>query len=287
MRAFGLATTIAGCAIALASCSKGGVAGGNPIALIKAGEAKACAHPEVIKALHEIITSVRGNEETVIPIRTADIANLEMPAVTIDLITLASVDPTVHRVSCSARSVMIADIGGPSQRYEKEITYVVAPSAQNDDEFIVTSNSSVTADRINIGLVKKFASGYQDATANAATKARLEAALQTTGAESQTASPPNAQPASVAAAKPSFDCAKASTTVERLICADASLAEKDQQVSLTYRTWIARVKSGAMIDPIDEIVADQRAWLQRRNVCKTAQCVGQSYDERIDELPTL
>lgn len=87
--------------------------------------------------------------------------------------------------------------------------------------------------------------------------------------------------------RPSFDCAKAATSVERMICADPSLGEKDRQVSITYRTWIQRVKSGDMIDPIDEIVADQKAWVQRRNACQTAACVSKAYDERIEELPSL
>jgi uncharacterized protein YecT (DUF1311 family) len=95
-----------------------------------------------------------------------------------------------------------------------------------------------------------------------------------------------AQP-SQAVASPSFDCAKAATNVERMICADPSLGDKDRKVSVTYQTWIQRVKSGDMIDPIDEIVADQKAWVQRRNACETAACVSKAYDERIEELPTL
>lgn len=87
--------------------------------------------------------------------------------------------------------------------------------------------------------------------------------------------------------RPSFDCAKAATNVERMICNDASLGEKDARVSTLYRTWIQRVKSGAMIDPLDEIVADQKAWVQRRNACNNVECIARAYDERLDELPTL
>lgn len=94
-------------------------------------------------------------------------------------------------------------------------------------------------------------------------------------------------PPSQGAARPSFDCAKASTNVERMICDDPSLGDKDRQVSVTYRTWVQRVKAGDLIDSIDEIVADQKAWVQRRNACQTAACVSKAYDERIEELPSL
>lgn len=275
-------------AVLLVGCGQSGKSdGGDPISLIKSGDAKACAHPAVIKTLQGVITTIRGNEDTLVPISTADIAKLELPAVTIDLISLASVDPTVHRVSCQARSVMIADIGGPSQRYEKEINYSITPSAQNDDEFIVTSESSIAADRINIGLVKKFAGNYQSAEADAATKDRLAAALQTANANAEPSSADAAQTAAQVTAKPSFDCSKASTKVEHFICGDADLAAKDQQVSATYRTWLARVRSGEMVDSVADIVADQKAWLKARNACGTAECVNQSYDARIAALPNL
>lgn len=96
-----------------------------------------------------------------------------------------------------------------------------------------------------------------------------------------------AAPAASGPSRPGFDCGKAATSVERMICADPSLGEKDRQVSNTYRTWLQRVKSGDMIDPLDEIIADQKAWVQRRNACTNPACVSQSYDERIAELPTL
>lgn len=94
------------------------------------------------------------------------------------------------------------------------------------------------------------------------------------------------QPSRVAA-RPSFDCAKASTNVEHFICNDASLADKDRQVSATYRTWLQRVKAGEMIDSVEEITTDHRAWIKRRDTCLTAACVSEAYDARIEELPSL
>ncbi len=102
----------------------------------------------------------------------------------------------------------------------------------------------------------------------------------------------NSEPAvtpqqSDAIARPSFNCAKASTDVEHFICEDAGLAAKDRQVSTIYRTWLQRVNAGEMVDSVEEIAADQRAWIIRRDACQTASCVSEAYDARIGELPTL
>lgn len=99
---------------------------------------------------------------------------------------------------------------------------------------------------------------------------------------------PGATPqTSQAVPRPSFDCAKASTKVENFICNDASLADKDRQVSAIYRTWLQRVKAGEMIDSVEEITTDHRAWIKRRDTCLTATCVSEAYDARIEELPSL
>jgi len=101
-----------------------------------------------------------------------------------------------------------------------------------------------------------------------------------------------AQPACAA----SFDCAKASTKVEKMICADPELSQLDEKLSLLYQG--ARKK---FID-LDSIKQDQRAWLKRRNDCvgyrpnesmvdvdlkrKTFPviCIKTAYRERIGQL---
>lgn len=83
----------------------------------------------------------------------------------------------------------------------------------------------------------------------------------------------------------SFDCAKASTAVERTICGDAALAAKDRDVSTRYRGWIAAIKAGRLVDDPAEVTADQRAWVAKRNACRDAPCISAAYDERLYELP--
>jgi uncharacterized protein len=86
---------------------------------------------------------------------------------------------------------------------------------------------------------------------------------------------------------PSFDCATASTGVERLICRDASLAGRDRALADAYakalRVWP------------DSLRAEQRAahdeWLTGRNECtKTSNvkgCVEWNYQRRLIEVQVL
>ena len=76
----------------------------------------------------------------------------------------------------------------------------------------------------------------------------------------------------------SFDCAKAATQVERLICKDDELSQLDETLSETFALETER----EAVAP--RLTSAQRAWLTARNRCPNAQCVKQRYEERISEL---
>jgi len=63
----------------------------------------------------------------------------------------------------------------------------------------------------------------------------------------------------------SFDCQKASTTVERAICASPELSELDSTLGAHYSRAIAKLAP----DQRDALRSGQRAWLQTRNACAT------------------
>ena len=66
--------------------------------------------------------------------------------------------------------------------------------------------------------------------------------------------------------RPSFDCAKASSPIEKVICSDTTLAELDAEM--------ARIYGGLRRDFVpadaDTLKNDQRAWLLKRNKCENA-----------------
>jgi uncharacterized protein len=84
-----------------------------------------------------------------------------------------------------------------------------------------------------------------------------------------------------------FDCTKASTTIEKLICADAYLSKLDSELSEVYYeaqpSYIAiNGETGARIDPLGK---DQQRWLRNvRNSCKDSSCLQKVYEARIIEI---
>lgn len=83
----------------------------------------------------------------------------------------------------------------------------------------------------------------------------------------------------------SFDCRKASTKEERLICADSALSALDEQMTVAFRQAQRRSNDKG------KLLADQRDWLSTRKMCllkgdQTAQtgCMRQATDERMLEL---
>jgi uncharacterized protein len=88
------------------------------------------------------------------------------------------------------------------------------------------------------------------------------------------------------AASPSFDCAKASSQVETLVCADAELAQLDREVARLYALAI----HGKNAARHGDLKPSQIGWLNGRNDCWKADdaraCVFDNYALRIAELRT-
>jgi uncharacterized protein len=76
-----------------------------------------------------------------------------------------------------------------------------------------------------------------------------------------------------------FDCAKAATPTEKLICGDPQLSQLDGQLAHAYR----RALEGAG-DP-DKLRTEQHTWLRtERNACADAACLKKVYAQRLTAL---
>jgi uncharacterized protein len=73
----------------------------------------------------------------------------------------------------------------------------------------------------------------------------------------------------------SFDCAKAQSNVEKMICADEKLAKLDSELFQIYSDFYFLSK---------EIKGDQREWMKQRNQCKNIVCIQKTYEIRIADL---
>ncbi len=111
-------------------------------------------------------------------------------------------------------------------------------------------------------VVRSYLVKYPGGVFATAAKARL--------AELDRPAPPRVQP--------SFSCAGASNTAEKLICSDRQLALMDIEVAALYK----RARENA-VDP-SPLADEQSAWTYQRNACASAECVREAYLQRKAEI---
>jgi uncharacterized protein len=91
-----------------------------------------------------------------------------------------------------------------------------------------------------------------------------------------------AQPAAVPQDRPpfqtSFDCAKATSNLLRMVCNDKTLAALDLQAAALLKR--ARAKATTP----DAVNAEQDLWLSQRASCRSAACLSRAYRDRIAQL---
>ena len=77
----------------------------------------------------------------------------------------------------------------------------------------------------------------------------------------------------------SFDCSKASSPVEKTICADKQLSDLDELLLLSYKKALVGSANATALK------AEQQAWLKKeRNVCADKACLTQAYTSRLATL---
>jgi len=80
----------------------------------------------------------------------------------------------------------------------------------------------------------------------------------------------------------SFDCVKASTLIEKIICSNSTASSLDEQLNTIYKTVLEK-----SLDK-ESLKKQQRLWLKTsRNSCQSADCVIAAYSERISHFQHL
>ena len=77
---------------------------------------------------------------------------------------------------------------------------------------------------------------------------------------------------------PAFDCSKASSKVEKMICADPTLSSSDSVNADIYKEVVQTA------DNPNQVKREQRQWLKTRNACQTVDCIAKTYDTRYNQL---
>ena len=80
--------------------------------------------------------------------------------------------------------------------------------------------------------------------------------------------------------RPSFNCARASTRVERLICGNTYLGQLDREMARAYQVLQTQVPASEL----RALRADQRTWLADRDACVSVDCLIVASQDRIEFL---
>ena len=81
----------------------------------------------------------------------------------------------------------------------------------------------------------------------------------------------------------SFDCAKAQTRVEKMVCADRAVAELDEYLGHYYAASRAEIPGAGVC-----LQSDQAQWLKAtRDACADGACLKSAYLNRLAELDPL
>jgi uncharacterized protein len=76
-----------------------------------------------------------------------------------------------------------------------------------------------------------------------------------------------------------FDCSRAKTNVEKLLCSSEKLAAADERMAQAFRAAFYRSTDRP------RLLEAQRSWqLVRRDTCLDVPCLLQAYKARIEEL---
>jgi uncharacterized protein len=77
----------------------------------------------------------------------------------------------------------------------------------------------------------------------------------------------------------SFDCNKAKTHVEKLVCSNDTLSLLDSKLTGLYKLSLNVIK------PKQSLIKQQTNWLKSiRGNCNDINCISRAYSERIDEI---
>jgi uncharacterized protein YecT (DUF1311 family) len=216
---------------------------------------------------------------TRVPKHSADLSRLKK-AVTVDGadVRSAAYDPATGRLECrmtlrlslppAARPYFggADSIGGP-------VKFWAEPQEDESGYSVVTEGLGPISIRIieaanRFPEVPDFGSAVQPAAA------------ATSPVPAPSAAPAEKTPAPRSLPKAGFDCAKAATPTEHMICDSDALAEADRTMSQRYFVVRAKLKGAAR----QNLLASQRRFLGRRDHCDDEACLVGLYMARAAEL---
>lgn len=243
-----LSAVLASCALALAACGDGARAGPPERVLAHCIRAP---HLDAGISLGQLATFLQESGSDIS--WKADGDNL--------ILQTSRVDPLTNDRSGLKFEILLSGSETSGARFEgcdsgtAEITRILTPGG---------IASGVSVDMIIARMADEIGAREQVSKSGAASPAPPAVAA----AEFDAAEGPRPGPA----ISPSFDCRRASSQVETLICSSEALARLDNDMVDLY---------GQVRNVNSDAVTDQSSWLHQRNSCTTHSCIQSQYEERI------
>lgn len=245
---------------------------------------RACASQATYDRLKELAFDeairIRGGEAGALEsVATASVVRMEQPVV-------KSRDEALNVTVCSGRFVLELPPGAESafngeRRLTADIEYA-AQAALDGSGLVYRMNGAepIIYRLATVGGVRSAQASRPSVPAPPT--APPPAPLATGSAEPpRTAPRPAAEPRPApAAARPSFDCRRAGSRSERMVCSDAGLAARDRRMASQFYSALAGADSRAR----RALRASRDRFLAYRERCGSAACVAQAYDDRMDEI---
>jgi uncharacterized protein YecT (DUF1311 family) len=232
-----------------------------------------CSDDKTTNLVRKIILDQIGGSEGLTEKEIKDNMKIEYPRA-------SAFDEKIKKYSCEAKLIA-------GDTYQLPITY----ESQLDDsgKHIVAVGGIRMGDLYGVkagiteGIKKSKAANSEAEPPKQKAPAATTEVPQTEPTTPASASKPAVLPASPtdqpAVISPSFDCAKASTAVERLICSNNELAKADVQLAQAYKAALKQTTDKPALKH------EQAAWLKgQRNVCTDATTMLQVYQSRISQL---
>ncbi len=194
-----------------------------------------------------------------------------------------------RNISWSVAAPKVLESNGKMADDGKSVTWTVPMSVafKNPQNFYAVIQKDVSWVDSVIGFFKKIMDAiwglFKKDTASAASTPAAPAVAPAEPRSATAKADAPSTPAQVVADNnpfaPSFDCTKASTGQERLICSDRELSKLDVDMASAYAD--ARQKAA----DVNALKAEQRLWLRNsQKTCSDKECLVAAYQSRIAEL---
>lgn len=168
------------------------------------------------------------------------------------------------------------------EKFKSKISYSVQPTDSGDKLYTEVEGFAKFTDLMSTTVKYAALKALRVASQGGSTQ-KAQEKLQQESAEARGQLENSASSGGDGRIQPSFDCEKAGTAIENLICSDNELAKLDLELNRDYKGVIALFEANG--DPGTFVKDEQKKWLkEQRGACLDRACLKNAYTMRLEQL---